>query len=305
MSRYLQNQVCDNADAGFYASANEIAVMRALVSFADDDGGSCFPALLPKKREKEQGHGNEEQDGRKKSLVERSGLCRTTVKKVLRAFQERKWIKIKRTGRSNHYQILPHGCLVPLPSGKRRSPNNPLKVASRLSEGRQPSLRRSPNDPYSYQELLSDTLHQDSSPLPPEGADTPRGVDGNRKEVTTEETFSLVTSSFKTARDASSVRPAARRRHMDVRSAQQPVAAYEVPSLEEICIQTRKLGLPDSDAHHQYKEWRSHGFELKGCPIMDWAALLKFRHSRHWFPSQRRKAREAAQIARIKAMNCS
>jgi hypothetical protein len=88
----LQNQVCDNADKGLYESVYEIAVMRAMASYADDDGGSCFPSL--------------------EHLTLRSRCSRSTVQRVLKQFKVRKWINIKATGRSNNYRILPHGCVM-------------------------------------------------------------------------------------------------------------------------------------------------------------------------------------------------
>jgi hypothetical protein len=99
MSWYLQNQVRDNAKTALYKSIFETAVMRELASFADDDGGSCFPSLA--------------------TLAEQSQCSQSTVRRVLQQFKKRKWITIKHTGRSNHYRILPHGCVTPKPSNSR------------------------------------------------------------------------------------------------------------------------------------------------------------------------------------------
>jgi len=93
VSWYLQNQVDQNALEGFYRSIYETAVMRALASFANDDGDSCRPAL--------------------NTLAQRSQCSERKVKRVLKVFRERRWITVKATGRSNHYRILPHGFVVP------------------------------------------------------------------------------------------------------------------------------------------------------------------------------------------------
>jgi hypothetical protein len=96
MSYRLQNAVCDNADNGFYESATQFAVMRALVSFADDDGTSCFPSH--------------------QTVAKRSRRSRDTVIRILKEFIEKGWIKViahQMGGRQNSYRILPHGCVNP------------------------------------------------------------------------------------------------------------------------------------------------------------------------------------------------
>ena len=91
MSWNLQNQVDQNAQAGFYKSIYETAVMRALASFADDEG-RCFPSLV--------------------TLALRSQCNERTVQRVLKRFRQNNWITVKRTGRSNQYRILEHGCVL-------------------------------------------------------------------------------------------------------------------------------------------------------------------------------------------------
>src|SRR6516165_781874 len=114
VSWYLQNQVDQNAHAGLYKSIYETAVMRALASFADDDGGNCFPALA--------------------TLAARSQCSQSTVRRVLQQFKKRKWIAIKHTGRSNIYQISPHGCVEPKAVhsafGRRVITENPEKPSN-------------------------------------------------------------------------------------------------------------------------------------------------------------------------------
>jgi hypothetical protein len=113
VSWHLQNQVDQNALEGFYRSIYETAVMRALASFANDDGGSCFPSLA--------------------TLVARTQCSQSTVR-VLQQFKKRKWIAIKHTGRSNIYQISPHGCVEPkavhAAFGKRVTTENPEKPSN-------------------------------------------------------------------------------------------------------------------------------------------------------------------------------
>src|SRR6516162_5118125 len=118
VSWHLQNQVDQNAQAGLYKSIYETAVMRALASFANDDGGSCFPSL--------------------ETLMKRSGCRRTTLCKTLKEFTRRGWIRIKHAGRSNIYEILPHGCV--LHSEGQSSPAELQKFASRTSEVRGANL---------------------------------------------------------------------------------------------------------------------------------------------------------------------
>jgi hypothetical protein len=77
VSWHLQNQVDQNALEGFYKSIYETAVMRALVSFANDDGGSCFPAL--------------------NTLAKQSQCSQSTVWRMLQQFKKRKW-KIRMLG---------------------------------------------------------------------------------------------------------------------------------------------------------------------------------------------------------------
>jgi helix-turn-helix protein len=101
VSWYLQNQVCENADTGFYRSDTEFAVMRALVSFANDDGRNCYPSF--------------------EKLLKRIRCKRATLCKVLKEFASRRWIRVKHTGRSNVYEILPHGCVEPQKSNSQTS----------------------------------------------------------------------------------------------------------------------------------------------------------------------------------------
>ena len=116
MSYHLQNMVDDNA-AGYqrskgekkpvqrgprwYRSVYETAVMRALAAFADGAGGSCFPSVA--------------------TLADECPCSERKVKSVLKEFQKRGLIRIKRTRGSNRYQILPHGFVVPKPADSEQS----------------------------------------------------------------------------------------------------------------------------------------------------------------------------------------
>jgi hypothetical protein len=116
MSYYLQNMVDDNAlgyqrskgekkpvqrAPRWYRSVYEVAIMRALAAFADDHGGSCFPSVA--------------------TLADECQCSQRKVKSVLKEFRTRGLIRIKHTGRSNRYQILPHGFVVPKPADSEQS----------------------------------------------------------------------------------------------------------------------------------------------------------------------------------------
>jgi hypothetical protein len=289
MSWYLQNQVCDNADRGFYTNT-EFAVMRALASFADDDGGSCYPSLLPKKNDEQQVDINEEQGTRKKSLVERSGLCGTTVKEILKTFQKRKWITIKHTGRSNDYRILPHGCVTPKPSNLRgrRTSGVHQKDAARPSEGRETSIRRTSDVPYSYQLFSSENTHQPLSfSLARErGAGAPeREKPGEDLLLSAEEERQPSNKKQDLAeeqRQPSRKRqeePAVKRGELeaDARAQCCPCGSNHpcgMPTLEEIRAEMRKFRWPDEEAFALHDAWLASGFRTNNGPIRDWKASL-------------------------------
>ena len=149
VSWYLQNQVCKNADTGFYKSDAEFAVMRALVSFANDDGRNCYPSF--------------------EKLLKRIRCKRATLCKVLREFAKRGWIRVKHTGRSNDYDILPHGWV------------RPQKSNSQTSEVQKKDLRGPKFGHNSYQVLPSRNSNQS---ITEEGQRNERKfLDGNGKEA--------------------------------------------------------------------------------------------------------------------------
>jgi hypothetical protein len=138
VSWYLQNQVCENADAGFYKSDSEFAVMRALVSFADDDGRNCYPSF--------------------ETLLKRIRCKRATLCKVLKEFAKRGWIRVEHTGRSNDYEILPHGCVKPQKSDAQTSEVQTIDFRSPKSRHNSYHLLPSKN---SNQSILEEGLRID------------------------------------------------------------------------------------------------------------------------------------------------
>jgi helix-turn-helix protein len=168
VSYHLQNMVDDNA-AGYqrskgekkpaqrgprwYRSVYELMIMRALASFADDDGGSCFPSVA--------------------TLADECQCSERTVKRVLKKFRERRWITVKATGRSNHYQIQPHGWVVPAAVPSRACARARLEATKACQTG-QPVPSQGPQRPFreasatydSYQRLSSVNSNQS---IPEEG----------------------------------------------------------------------------------------------------------------------------------------
>jgi hypothetical protein len=217
MSWHLQNQVDKNAEARLYKSIYETAVMRALASFANDDGGSCFPSLA--------------------TLAARSQCSQSTVRRVLQQFKKRKWIAIKHTGRSNIYQISPHGCVEPKavhsPFGKRVSTEKPEKLSNsreRMSsetiQDSQPDQSECPLRPISIVSEINDSYQLPSSKSPHHlnsfslRAESGAGAPEREKEFALIEDFeevteeeepqSFVTQSENTSRRLQRVKPAAR-----------------------------------------------------------------------------------------------
>jgi hypothetical protein len=163
VSWLLQNQVDQNALQGLYKSIYETAVMRTLASFANDDGGSCFPAL--------------------NTLARRSQCSERTVKRVLKEFRERRWITVKATGRSNDYRILPHGRVLPaaVPSRARLTATKAYQIGQPVpSEGPRRPARGATETSDSYQVIQSKNASQS---IPEEGLRIDRiFLEGNGKE---------------------------------------------------------------------------------------------------------------------------
>jgi hypothetical protein len=60
-----------------------------------------------------------------------------------------------------------------------------------------------------------------------------------------------------------------------------------MPSLAVIKQETKKLGLPDSDAEHIYDVWLMDGFKTKHGPIRSYKAAIRNWYRKKWFHSQR------------------
>jgi hypothetical protein len=280
VSWYLQNQVCENADAGIYKSDTEFAVMRALVSFADNDGQNCFPSF-PK-------------------LLERVRCKRTTLYKVLKEFAKRGWITIEHTRSSNVYQIFPHGCVRPsssksehldLPGGSK-SEHQGFKI--RTQEVQNLNARGSNVEHNSSHILQSETASQRHSfsnsadaLLEKERESIPQG---SGKEEGNQEEASLVTklrepSGVRTPLDCEGYPPAARpgpeaHKYRCGCGFKHPPG---MPSLEEIRVEFRKLH-PEAEyldvwvaeeAELLHDVWLANGFEMKNGPIKNWKASLR------------------------------
>ena len=242
MSWNLQNQVDQNAQAGFYKSIYETAVMRALASFADDEG-RCFPSLV--------------------TLALRSQCNERTVQRVLKRFRQNNWITVKRTGRSNQYRILEHGCVL------KREVTETLQIGQAVvSERTQCRIRDDTVANESHQGTLSGNLIKEPPPKPPKGVVVV--FDFEEEEVTKEKTLkdsppfeageptrhSFVTPPLgKKARgDAPRLESATRGGGLeDGCGAGQPDAAPY--TLEGVSALARELGLSRSEGRDIYQGW--------------------------------------------------
>jgi predicted transcriptional regulator len=295
VSWYLQNQVDQNAGAGLYKSIYETAVMRALASFANDDGGSCFPSLA--------------------TLAARSQCSQSTVRRVLQQFKKRKWIAIKHTGRSNIYQISPHGCVEPkavqAAFGRRVITENPeepsnsrVRMVSETIQNSQPdqsecSLRpirtvSGANDSHQLpssknpHHINSLSLTRESGAGAPEREKECSAFEDFEEVTEEEETQSFVTQSENTSGGLPHVPSATRGDSQGQTTAQGCVCDSKhppgMPTLREICFEMRKLRQPDEEsekadvmqeAYELHDVWLSIGFRTKSGPIHDWKAALR------------------------------
>jgi hypothetical protein len=264
VSWHLQNQVDKNAEAGHYESIYETAVMRALASFANNDGGSCFPAL--------------------NTLAQRSQCSERTVRRVLKEFKKRGWVRIRYTGRSNQYQIALHGSVAleqeiftekvgkPQISRERvdsQSDQSGLTVRSDRSLSPARTDKES-ND--SYQIKPSNTAHQVSL-SGTNSADALRdrnhlrhGV--GKEEGSKEEDSSFVTNPKNTAGvitpldiagEALSFPPPARR-GPDAHKCRCTCGSKHppgMPTLEEMAFEMRKLRMPSEHDPKDEEVWLS------------------------------------------------
>ena len=269
MSWHLQNQVCADADQGFYKSATQFAVMRGLASFADNDGGRCFPSLA--------------------KLATRSQCSQPTVKRVLKRFRQDNWIAVKRTGRSNQYQILEHGCVMP--QGKEAIVTLQIDQTDPSDRSQRP-IRKITVTNDSYQVLSSENLLKEPPPKPP------RGVvvvfkDEEGEEVTKEKAVENAPPlRAKQSRSRSSfVTPplgenpsgfdqrfpsATRGGDQDERSARQPDAVLDVH--EQLLARAQECGRPASDAEDVQEGWRNG-------KIRDRLATFNYREQKGSHPS--------------------
>jgi hypothetical protein len=300
VSWYLQNQVDQNAGAGLYKSIYETAVMRALASFANDDGGSCFPSLA--------------------TLAARSQCSQSTVRRVLQQFKKRKWIAIKHTGRSNIYQISPHGCVEPkavqAAFGRRVITENPekpsnsrVRMVSETIQNSQPdqsecSLRpirtvSGANDSHQLPSLKNPhhinslSLTRESGAGAPEREKECSPFEDFEEVTEEEETQSFATHSGNTIRRLPRAKPAACSGE-DVASQRCVCGSNHppgMPSLEEIRAEMDKLRLPDGESNEEWLKsqefwrdreaeevhdaWLSLGFRMKSGPIRNWKASLR------------------------------
>ena len=63
-----------------------------------------------------------------------------------------------------------------------------------------------------------------------------------------------------------------------------------MPYLEEIVVETRRLGLPDTDAEALQDSWLGNGFKLAtGNPVRDWRAVVRTWFRYDFFPSQKKQ----------------
>ena len=303
MSWYLQNQVDQNAHAGLYKSIYETAVMRALASFGNDDGGSCFPSLA--------------------TLAARSQCSQSTVRRVLQQFKKRKWIAIKHTGRSNVYQISPHGCVEPkavhaafarqVTTRNAEKPSNSReRMVSETIQNSQPDQSECSLGPFRTVSETNDSYQLPSSKNPHHinslslGRESGAGAPEREKECSPiedfeevteeEETHSFVTHPENTIRGLQRAKPATRGVSSEANVASQCCACGSehptgMPSLEEIRAEMDKLRLPDGESNEEWLKsqefwrdreaegvhdaWLSLGFRMKSGPIRNWKASLR------------------------------
>ena len=274
MSWHLQNQVCANADQGVYKSIYETAVMRALARFADDEG-RCFPSLV--------------------TLALRSQCNERTVQRVLKRFRQNNWITVKRTGRSNQYRILEHGCVL------KREVTETLQIGQAVvSERTQCRIRDDTVANESHQGTLSGNLIKEPPPKPPEGVVVV--FDFEEEEVTKEKALEDAPplKADQTPR-RSSVTPhlgknplgfaprfgsATRGGDLEDRcSVGQPDAVPDVH--EQLLARARECGRPVSDAEAVQDDWRN-----RKC--WNRIATFDYREEHGTHPSQEDAKREAA-----------
>jgi len=278
VSWQLQNQVCANADQGVYKSATQFAVMRALASFSDDDGGNCFPSLA--------------------KLATRSQCSQPTAKRVLKRLRQNNWIAVKRTGRSNQYQILKHGCVMP--QGKEAIVTLQIDQIDPSDRSQRP-IREITVTNDSYQVLSSETTYQETTPKAPEGVVVV--FDFEEEEVTKGKTLkdapplrakqSRRRSSFVTpasGENPSGFAPrfpsATRGGDLEDRcSVGQPDAVPDVH--EQLLARARECGRPVSDAEAVQDDWRN-----RKC--WNRIATFDYREEHGTHPSQEDAKREAA-----------
>jgi Helix-turn-helix domain len=288
----LQNQVDQNALEGFYRSIYETAVMRALASFANADGGSCFPVL--------------------NTLAKRTQCSQSTVWRVLQQFKKRKWIAIKHTGGPNRYQILPHGCVEPkavhAAFGRRVATDNAEKpsnsrerMVSETIQSSQPDQSECSLGPIRMVSETNDSCHLPSSmnahhinSLSLEREKECPPIEDFEEVTDGEEPRSFVTQSENTTGGLQRVPPAARRGSEANATVQCcPCGSKHppgMPSLEEIRAEMRKLRPPDEETDEDWLQkeswltqeaeelhdvWLSIGFQRKSGPIRDWKASLR------------------------------
>src|SRR5262249_52963341 len=94
------------------------------------------------------------------------------------------WIAVKRTGRSNQYQILKHGCVMP--QGKEAIVTLQIDQTDPSDRSQRP-IRKITVTNDSYQGLSSETTHQEPPPKPPKGVVVV--FDFEEEEVTKEKTL--------------------------------------------------------------------------------------------------------------------
>jgi hypothetical protein len=292
----LQNQVCANADQGLYKSASQFAVMRALASFADDDGERCFPSLA--------------------TLAARSQCSKRTVTSVLKEFKERKWIAITYTGRSNRYRILEHGCVQ---NGQASMPSKPeVTIATQSgnichSQTQHSLVRDATVATNSYQVTTSNNsdknielsrAHEGVVVIFEEEEEVTEGkVLENAPPLKAEEPRgdSSVTLKKKPSGELPRSPSATRGRHpaqiagQCSESTKQCCVCGEehplgMPSLEAICLQLEEI-YPEvrpgteqwrlerwrleQDAWALHDNWLASGFRFNSQPIRDWHAALR------------------------------
>ena len=293
MSWHLQNQVDKNAEAGHYKSIYETAVMRSLASFADDDGGSCFPSLA--------------------TLATRSQCSQSTVQRVLQQFKKRKWIDMKHTGRSNIYLILPHGCVEPkavraafggrvITENAGKLSNSRERMVSETIQDSQPDQSESSVRPIRMVSKTNESYQLPSSKNPHHvnsfslGRETGAGAPEREKACSIiegvteeEESQSSVTQSETTTLRLQRSKSAMRGTDPQVNNAQQfsatqrCVCGYKhpagMPTLEEISSEMLKLRgrgeYNPTEGEQLHDAWLASGFRMRTGPIRNWKASLR------------------------------